>query len=295
MNHVLDYISYLSSVRNYSENTIINYKIDLEEYIEYINKKNINLLKINYEDINPFLASLYEKKYSKSTVRRKISAIRSFYKYLYNNELIKKNPFLFLSLPKKEKKLPRFVNYEDLDLILNTPNLETDTGLRDRLILELLYGTGIRVSELCNIKINDIDYKNKSIRIIGKGDKERIVLFGQYCKEILDKYLKDTRPNLIKEKNHDYLILSNSGLKINVATVQKILSDILKSASIKKNITPHVFRHTFATHLLNEGCDILTVKELLGHSSLDTTQIYTHVSNEKLRKVYLDTHPRAKK
>ncbi|MDD4624492.1 MAG: tyrosine recombinase XerC [Tenericutes bacterium] len=296
MNYINDFINYLLNVRNYSENTIINYKIDLDEYYKYIKSNNIEILEIKYENINPFLATLYNiKHYSKSSVSRKISTLRSFYKYLYDNELIDKNPFLFISLPKKEKKLPRFVNYEDLDLILNSPDLNTDIGVRDRLILELLYGTGIRVSELCNIKIDDIDLKNKTIRIIGKGNKERIVLYGEYCENILEKYININRKNLLKDKDHSILILSNNGSNISVSTVQKILSNILKKVSIKKNITPHVFRHTFATHLLNEGCDILTVKELLGHSSLDTTQIYTHVSNEKLRQVYLDTHPRAKK
>lgn len=296
MNYINDFINYLLNVRNYSENTIINYKIDLDEYYKYIKSNNIEILEIKYENINPFLATLYNiKHYSKSSVSRKISTLRSFYKYLYDNELIDKNPFLFISLPKKEKKLPRFVNYEDLDLILNSPDLNTDIGVRDRLILELLYGTGIRVSELCNIKIDDIDLKNKTIRIIGKGNKERIVLYGEYCEDILEKYININRKNLLKDKDHSILILSNNGSNISVSTVQKILSNILKKVSIKKNITPHVFRHTFATHLLNEGCDILTVKELLGHSSLDTTQIYTHVSNEKLRQVYLDTHPRAKK
>ncbi len=288
MKYITDYIKYIENIRNYSHNTIVNYSSDLEEYNKYLKNKKIDILSVTYKEVKEYLSYLYDKKYSKSSLSRKISTLRSFYKYLYNESLIDKNPYIFVSLPKKEKKLPRYVNYEDLDLIFNIPDLNTTYGIRDRLILELLYGTGIRVSELCNIKLKDIDLKNKTIRIIGKGDKERIVLYGEYCSEILSKYLN------VRE-NEEYLILSNNNKKINVSTVQKILKDILKKASIKKNITPHVFRHTFATHLLNEGCDILTVKELLGHSSLDTTQIYTHVSNEKLRKVYLDTHPRSKK
>lgn len=288
MKYITDYIKYIENIRNYSHNTIVNYSSDLEEYNKYLKNKKIDILSVTYKEVKEYLSYLYDKKYSKSSLSRKISTLRSFYKYLYNESLIDKNPYIFVSLPKKEKKLPRYVNYEDLDLIFNIPDLNTTYGIRDRLILELLYGTGIRVSELCNIKLKDIDLKNKTIRIIGKGDKERIVLYGEYCSEILSKYLN------VRE-NEEYLILSNNNKKINVSTVQKILKDILKQASIKKNITPHVFRHTFATHLLNEGCDILTVKELLGHSSLDTTQIYTHVSNEKLRKVYLDTHPRSKK
>ncbi len=289
MKYINDFIKYIKNIRNYSENTVINYELDLKEYLEYLNKKKLTLIDITYKEVKQYLSYLYDKNYSNSSLSRKISTLRSFYKYLYNESLIKKNPYLYVSLPKKEKKLPRYVNYEDLDLILSIPDLETKNGIRDRLILEILYGTGIRVSELCNIEFKDVDLREKTIRIVGKGDKERIVLYGEYCSEILDKYLKVRD---IKEKK---LIQSNTGNKINASSVQKILKDILKKASLKKNITPHVFRHTFATHLLNEGCDILTVKELLGHSSLDTTQIYTHVSNEKLRKVYLDTHPRSKK
>lgn len=289
MKYIDNFINYIKNIRNYSENTIINYNNDLEEYSKYLESKKLNILSITYKEVKEYLSYLYDKNYSKSSLSRKISTLRSFYKYLYNESLIDKNPYLFVSLPKKEKKLPRYINYEDLDLILNVPDLETNYGLRDRLILELLYGTGIRVSELCNIKIKDIDFNKKTINIIGKGDKERVVLYGEYCLEILNKYMK------IRNSDNEYLILSNNNNKINVTTVQKILKEILKKASIKKNITPHVFRHTFATHLLNEGCDILTVKELLGHSSLDTTQIYTHVSNERLRSVYLDTHPRSKK
>jgi len=287
MKYIDNFINYIKNIRNYSENTVTNYSKDLEEYSKFLKTKNLDLLSITYKEVKEYLSYLYDKNYSKSSISRKISTLRSFYKYLYSESLIDKNPYLFVSLPKKEKKLPRYVNYEDLDLMFNIPDLDTKNGIRDRLILELLYGTGTRVSELSNIKIKDIDFNKKQIRIVGKGDKERIVLYGEYCSEILDKYLK-------VRQNSEYLILSNKGKKISVSSIQKILKDILKKASIKKNITPHVFRHTFATHLLNEGCDILTVKELLGHSSLDTTQIYTHVSNEKLRKVYLDTHPRSK-
>lgn len=288
------FIDYLSYQKKYSENTTKNYEIDILEFLEYCNKEHISKEKINYNDVKKYLVSLYDKKYSKSTVSRKISSLRSFYKYLYINNIIDKNPFLFVSLPKKEKKLPRFVNYEDLNTIFSIPNINNDYGLRDRLILELLYGTGIRVSELCDIKISDIEFSNKTIRVVGKGNKERIVCYGDYCKEILNKYL-NIRSKLLKNKRHDYLLVNKNGGKIIVRSVQLLIDKIIKLAAIKKNITPHTLRHTFATHLLNEGCDILTVKELLGHSSLDTTQIYTHVSNERLRSVYLSTHPRAKK
>lgn len=293
MNRELDsFIEYLLDIKKYSIHTSNNYKLDIEEYISYCKNINIDPFNIDYQDIKKYLMHLYEKKYKPTTVSRKISALRSFYKFLLNNSKVNENPFIFISLPKKEKKLPKYVNYEDVSTIFNTPDLNSFYGIRDRLILELLYGTGIRVSELCNIKLKDITISSNKILILGKGNKERIVYYGDYCDEILNKYL-ELRNSYLKGKNHDYLLLNRFGNKINKRTVQNTLSEILKKASIKKNITPHTLRHTFATHLLNEGCDILTVKELLGHSSLDTTQIYTHVSNEKLRSEYLKTHPRA--
>jgi integrase/recombinase XerC len=185
---------------------------------------------------------------------------------------------------------------EDISIIFDIPDINTPIGQRNRLILELLYGTGIRVSELCNIKLVDINYNKKTINIIGKGNKERIVFYGDVCESILDKYINYGRNILLNNKNSYYLIIgTNKTTKISVRSIELIIDKIIKRAALKKNITPHILRHTFATHLLNEGCDILLVKEFLGHSSLDTTGIYTHVSNEKLRKVYLDSHPRAKK
>ena len=294
MNEINKFLDYLKYQRKYSEYTIKNYEIDITSFIEYCKDNKLNFKDISYDAIKTYLMHLYNKKYSKSTVSRNISSLRSFYKYMYKEKIIKTNSFSYISLPKKEKKLPRFVNYDDLNAIFDTPNLDYSIGQRDRLILELLYGTGIRVSELCNIKLGDIEYLSKTIRIIGKGNKERIVCFGEYCENILNKYLKDGRKELIDEKKHDILIVNNKGTPIKPRVVEKIINNIISKASIKKNITPHTLRHTFATHMLNEGCDILTVKELLGHSSLDTTQIYTHISNERLRSVYLNTHPRAK-
>ena len=220
MKYINEFINFIKNVRNYSENTVINYKKDLEEYSKYLKFNNLNILSITYKEVKEYLSYLYDKEYSKSTLSRKISTLRSFYKYLYGESLIDKNPYLFVSLPKKEKKLPRYVNYEDLDLMFNIPELNTKFGIRDRLILEILYGTGIRVSELCSILIEDIDFKNKQIRIKGKGNKERIVLYGECCSDILNKYLD------IRDSDNKYLVLSNNNNKINPSTVQKILKDI---------------------------------------------------------------------
>ena len=292
-----EFIKYLKIEKNYSKYTIMNYELDINDFISFCNEEKINIYKINYNEVKKYLIKLYDKKYKASTISRKIISLRMYYKFLYNNKFVDKNIFKYISLPKKEKRLPKYMTNTDIDEIFNIPNIKTPIGQRNRLILELLYSTGIRVSELCNIKINDINFGEKSIRILGKGSKERIVLYGKPCEEILEKYIEDGRKVLLNGKNNEYLIVgTNKGNRsFSTRSVELIIDDIIKKAALNKNVTPHTLRHTFATHLLNEGCDILIVKELLGHSSLDTTGIYTHVSNERLRKVYLNSHPRAKK
>jgi len=290
------FIRYLDVERNYSKHTIKNYSIDIDNFLNYCKENKFDKYNVKYSNVKKYLIVLYELKYSNATISRKISSLRTFYDYLYDNNLVTNNIFNYISSPKKEKKLPKYISNEDVSIIFDIPDIKTPIGMRNRLIIELLYGTGIRVSELCNIKISDIDLKNKSIRILGKGSKERIVYFGDICLRILNSYIKDARCELLRNKSNDYLIVGayKKDKKISVRSVELIINEIIRLAAIKKNISPHTFRHTFATHLLNEGCDILIVKELLGHSSLDTTGIYTHVSNERLRNVYLKSHPRAK-
>ena len=292
-----EFIKYLRIERNYSKYTLKNYELDINDYINFCSDRNLDIYKVSYNYIKKYLIYMYDKKYKASSISRKISSLRAFYKYLYDKELVNKNIFKYISLPKKEKRLPKYITNEDVDIIFNIPNINTPIGIRNRLILELLYGTGIRVSELCNIKLEDINFSEKSIRILGKGSKERVVLYGTFCEKMLKLYLDEGRNILLNGKSNNYLIVgSNKKDKpITTRSIELIIDNIIKEAALNKNVTPHVLRHTFATHLLNEGCDILIVKELLGHSSLDTTGIYTHVSNERLRKVYLDSHPRAKK
>lgn len=291
LNKFLDYLKY---EKNYSDYTYKNYMLDIEDFLSYCNDKNINKEELDYDKVKEYLMYLHNKEYSKSTISRKLSSLRSFYKFLYREGRTKNNPFSYVSSPKKEKRLPKYVNYEDLDALLSLPKTNTPIGQRDRLILEMLYATGVRVSELCNMKIGDIDFDNRTIRVIGKGRKERIVCYGDYCEEILRLFMDGGRTLLLNDKDHDYLLVGSSGNPMHVRSIQLLMEKLIKKACIKKNITPHTLRHTFATHMLNEGCDILTVQELLGHSSLDTTQIYTHVSNERLRSVYLNSHPRAR-
>lgn len=291
MRELEDYLNYLEYQKNYSKHTIESYKQDIIEYLEYLDEKHIKLLKIKYDEIRDYLKYLSDKKDINSTISRKISALRSFYKYLQNNNKIENNPFSLINLPKKEKKLPRFFYYNELEELFNTPKLNTPLGQRDRLILEMLYATGVRVSELVNIKISDIS--DRTIKILGKGNKERIVRFGEYCEEILKMYLNDGHYKL--NSSSQYLFLNNSGGQLTDRGVRYLLDKIISKTTIEKKISPHMIRHSFATHLLNEGCDILTVQELLGHESLTATSIYTHVTNDRLKDVYFKTHPRAKK
>ena len=288
-----NFLEYLKYQKNYSEHTIISYGKDIDEYLEFLDENHIDLYKITYDEIRKYLISLNDKDDINSTISRKISALRGLYKYLENNSKISTNPFKLINLPKKDKKLPRFFYYNELEELFNTPKLNTPLGQRDRLILEMLYATGVRVSELVNIKISDIG--DHTIKILGKGNKERIVRFGDYCDEILTMYLKDGHYKLSQSSNNDYLFLNNKGEQLTDRGVRYLLDKIISKTTIEKKISPHMLRHSFATHLLNEGCDILTVQELLGHESLSATAIYTHITNDRLKEVYFKTHPRAKK
>lgn len=288
-----NFISYLTDNKRYSPYTITSYKKDTYDYLEFLKKNNIDIKNSNYKILEEYSKYLYKKKLSKRSIARKYSSIRTFYNYLEKKNILDNNIFNLLENPKKEEKLPRFINEYELDKMFEIPD-NSPKGQRDRLILELLYGTGVRVSELVNIKINDIDFNNNSIKVRGKGNKDRYVFYGKYCKEAINNYIKNGRISLLNGKTSDYLLLNRFGKNISVVSIRKILNEIINKCSLDIKISPHVLRHTFATHLLNEGADIMHVKELLGHSSLSTTSIYTHVTNEKIKEVYYKTHPRAK-
>ena len=280
---------YLEYERNYSINTIIAYKSNIEDLISYLDDNSIK--DVDYDTIRNYLGYLYEKKYKAKSISRIISSMRSFFKYLKQEKIIDSNPMTLISNPKVEKKLPKYLTINDVEKILSIPDMNDKVGIRDAFILELLYVTGIRVSELCNIKIEDIEKESRRIKIFGKGSKERYVLYGTRCADILEKYL-DVR-NLFLTDINDYLILSKKGKRINPREIRNIINRIKTKAGVEISISPHTFRHTFATHMLNEGADLRAVQELLGHENLSTTTIYTHLTNEKLRRTYLDTHPRA--
>ena len=274
--------------KNYSNNTLISYMEDLYYFYLFIKK---DLDKVVEEDIRDYLEYLNLKKENVSSIRRKISTFKTFYKFLYNNNYMDKKdyPMVRIAYPKMEKKLPKFVYYNDLLEIINESYKDKD-GSRDRLIIEMLYATGVRISELINIKYEDIDFDNKRIIITGKGNKQRIVYYGDYASEVLDEYMST------HDRNKDnYLFTNSKGGKITDRGVRYIIDNIMSKLSIKTHVTPHVLRHTFATDMLNNGCDIKVVQELLGHSSLRTTEVYTHVTNERLKEVYYSCHPRRDK
>ena len=284
INVINDFVSYISK-KNYSINTYTSYINDLYYFYIFIKK---DLTKVTFEDVKDYLDHLNLKKEKTSSVRRKISSLKSFYKFLYKNGYMNKKdyPLTKVAYPKMEKRLPKFIYYNDLLEIINESTKDKD-GIRDRLIIEMLYATGVRVSELVNIKINDIDFNNRRIIVLGKGNKERIVYYGEYAEEVLKEYLKTH-----ERKNHNYLFVNSKGGKLTDRGVRYIIDNIMSKLSVKVHVTPHVLRHTFATDMLNNGCDIRVVQELLGHSSLKATEIYTHVTNEHLKKVYYECFPR---
>ncbi|MBQ6498137.1 MAG: tyrosine recombinase [Bacilli bacterium] len=289
------YLEYLKYQKNYSDYTIESYKNDIVEYLNYLSRESLDFKKVEYSDIRFYLMYLKdEKKDDNSSINRKLSSLRGFYKFLANEDYVKSNVFSLVNGPKKSKKLPRYFEYNELEELFNVPDTRTLLGQRDLLLLEMLYATGVRVGELVSIKVKDIDFSNKNILILGKGNKERFVQFGEYCEDILNEYLSDGRHTL-NSKDSDYLFLNNNGGKLTERGVRFILDKLIKQTGINKNISPHMIRHSFATHLLNEGCDLLTVQKLLGHESIKATQIYTHVTTDRLKEVYYHSFPRAKK
>lgn len=289
MKYADDFLEYLKVVKKHSENTIINYQVDILEFKDYVKDK---ILDIDKETVNGYLNYLYDEKVSKSTISRKLSSLRTFYNYLLDKEIIEMNYFSFIKNPKKDKRLPRFVSDNNVDKMLMIPDTRKPLGQRNLVIMRMLYATGVRVSELVNIKVKDIEINERTIKILGKGSKERIVVFGVNTQKDLKRYLDDGRYKL-DTNGSEYLFLNKDGNKLSSRYVRKILDETIVKASIEMHVSPHMLRHTFATEMLNNGADLVSVKDLLGHESLNTTSIYTHVSDDKIRQIYDMAHPRA--
>ncbi len=291
--YVKSFLDYLLYELNYSSKTINTYEEALKVYEAFLKKNNFDFKKVDTKIANLYKAYLIDAQYENKTSSLKLSAMRSFYSYLREIKVIESNPFLNIHNPKVEKKLPNFLKNNETKMILDFKNVKNEIEARNYVMVEFLYATGLRVSEMVNIKLSDINFSDKTIKIMGKGSKERIVFY-KACESILAKYLKDIRPIILKDKPSEYLFINNQGNKISTRMVEIIIQKIAQTQKLKQKVTPHTLRHTFATDLLNNGADIRSVGELLGHESLSTTQIYTHVTTDYLKEVYNNTHPRAK-
>ena len=281
-----NFFYFLEVEREYSKNTISAYKNDLRSFKEFLNGRDP--LEVTKRDIFEFLMKLSKRRLKPTTLRRKISSVRSFYAFLLREGKIEKDPTVDISLPKKDKRLPEVLSLEEIEKILNAIPENSFRGKRDRAIVELLYSCGLRVSELTGLKVKDIDMKNGFLKCFGKGSKERIVPFGERAKDVLKKYLKEREKKGITS---EYLFVSRKGGRILRQFINAILNKYAKKARIRKKVHPHMLRHSFATHLLERGADLRSVQELLGHVDISTTQIYTHLTKERLREVYLSSHP----
>lgn len=293
--YINSFSEYLSLELAYSPKTIKTYTQELKNYQKFLEEKKLNFLNLNHSLANQYKAYLISKGLDAKTSSLHLSAVRQFYNYLVEIKAMSTNPFLNMKNPKIAKKLPNFLKDSETKELFTNINYENDLDVRNIFIIEFLYATGLRVSELCSIKLSDIDFNNKTIRVLGKGSKERIVYYKAIDEKLFNHYLNISRINILEGNSSEYLITSKSGKALSTRSVELIVKKYCEQKGIKNKVTPHTIRHSFATALLDNDADIRSVGELLGHESLDTTQIYTHVTSERLKKVYNNTHPRQKK
>lgn len=283
-----EFLRYLLIDKGYSNNTIESYKRDLEKFLIFNKDKDINSIKNN--DLKEYIKYLNEENLNEKSIARNISSIKSFYKFLVIQKYVINNPSDSIFQPKLKKSLPNILTEEEVLKLLNI-KLTDNFSYRNKAMLELMYATGLRVSELVNLKLQDIDLNQDIIRTFGKGSKERVIPIGDYAKEYLEKYIYEYRGSMLKKEASEYLFLNNHGKKMTRQGFFKIIKKIAQEKGINKELSPHTLRHSFASHLLKYGADLRTIQELLGHSDISTTQIYTHITNEELKKNYKDYHP----
>lgn len=284
------FCNYLLIDKKYSSNTIDSYKRDLVKFNAVVNKK---VTDVTEEDIKNYLKDLNHHEESKTTISRNISSLRSYYKFLMIEKIVNNNPMENIEFPKLNKTLPHILDEEDIDKLLDIKLIDC-FSYRNKAMLELMYATGLRVTELVNLKVHDIDLDMALVQTMGKGSKERIIPIGDYALYYLKVYLNNYRDSMLKREYNDYLFLNNHGKQMTRQGFFKILKKQALENGIKKDFSPHTLRHSFATHLLNNGADLRSIQELLGHSDISTTQIYTHVSNKQLRENYDEFHPHSK-
>src|SRR2546423_9624829 len=300
------FFEHLRYERNVSEHTLRNYRIDLGQFYDHLAptdaqtgaRREFDIRQIDHITIREWLSQLHAEKKQKTSIARKLAALRTFFQFLLRESVVEMNPAKLVATPRLEKKLPNHLSVEDAIRFIETPDLETDLGKRDRAILEMLYGTGVRVSELVKMNLHDVDFRNRMVRVKGKRRKERVVPFGEPALYALMRYLTEVRPAFlnnapIAERDNEAVFLNYQGTRITTRSVGRMVDKYIVQCAGIHNISPHALRHSFATHLLDSGADLRDIQELLGHARLSTTQIYTHVSMEKLIEVYDRAHPKA--
>lgn len=289
-----EFRSYIRLERNFSPLTVEGYRKDLEEFFAFLESEGIGAEEdIRYPEARLYVTQLYERKLERATISRKISSLRSFFKFANTRFGIDDQAFRSLYHPKKEEKLPQFFYEEEMEQLFEANAGISPKEIRDTALLELLYATGMRVSELTGLSVGDADRELDIVRVMGKGRRERYIPFGHFAADALGRYLDEARPKIMKGNKHDRLFVNMRGTPLTDRGVRHILGEMVKKAALHISIHPHMLRHTFATHLLNNGADMRSVQELLGHASLSSTQVYTHVTKEHLRKTYMNAHPRA--
>lgn len=290
---VEEFLNYLSIERGLAVNSISSYRRDLNNYIKYLEKNKIgSFSETKRNNITNFMLYLKDKGLNSSSIARALVATKVLYRFLVNEGYLKDDVTSVFTLPKIWRKLPQVLRPEEVEKLLRSPNLRTKLGIRDKAALELMYATGMRVSEISGLKLNDLNLDMRFVKCTGKGQKERIIPLGTYAVCALTKYIDKARPGLLKQKEELHLFLSRLGRKISRQTFWKAVKAYAKKSRIKKEITPHTLRHSFATHLLERGADLRTLQEMLGHSDISTTQIYTHIDKERLKQIHRKFHPR---
>jgi integrase/recombinase XerD len=288
------FLDYLKVEKGLSINSLFSYNQDLKKYIGYLKNKGIEeARRIGRKDITDFLFSL-RNRLAATSISLTLSTIKSFHKFLVREKIVSLDPSELIEAPKLDRKIPSFLSFDEITRILKAPNLKNTQGIRNRAILELMYATGLRVSEISDLKLSDLNLEVGFIKCKGKGSKERIVPVGKIAKDFLNKYLEEARNKLLGKKTSIYLFLAQGARRLSRQSIWKMIKQMVKNSGVKKKVSPHTLRHSFATHLLERGADLRSVQEMLGHASITTTQIYTHINQVRLKEIHSKFHPRAK-
>jgi integrase/recombinase XerD len=290
---VATFLHYLRAQKGLSMNTMLAYRRDLVKFSEFLAARKVSLTAATRSDAVDFLSALYSRGLDSRTVVRQLVTLRCFYRFCVTDGLVSEDPVANIESPKIHQGLPHFLSVAEVERLLNQPDPSTLVGLRDKAMIELMYSTGLRVSELCGLRVSDMQMNSGSLRCIGKGNKERIVPVGRKALELIGRYLRDSRPKLRRGGLSPYLFIGRRGAQINRMRFWQLLREYGRKAGLRESLTPHMLRHSFATHLLDRGADLRAVQLMLGHADISTTQIYTHVVEERLKQVYKAHHPRA--